>query len=258
MVTEEKKPPNPFDSEAARENSCYSRVEGEDLVNVESGKAPPPLVQRVHSALRALILDPEYPCVGSRSALNQGSYRFALYTEMNTAETTAALARDLYSFVQEQESIEGEFTTFIAVFDSPKSLTPEEYEEQLWKQLQALHELDKEHHEWASDVSKDPEADNFAFSFAERSFFIAGLSPQAERWARRFPWPMMAFNAHFQFVKLRENGKFEMIRDTIRQREANIEGEANENVEDFGEHTEARQYAGRTVPDDWKCPAHFG
>jgi uncharacterized protein len=127
----------------------------------------------------------------------------------------------------------------------------------LWEQLAELHELDREHHEWDETVSRDPADPRFAFSFAGRAFFVVGLSPQAERWARRFPWPLLAFNAHFQFEKLREDGRFEGIRDTVRQRDANIEGDVNPNVEDFGEHTEARQYSGRSVPNDWSCPVRF-
>lgn len=253
MITKAKN--NPIDSKLALEASSYSRPDGESLMDVASGEPASSLAQRVHAALRALILDPEYPCVGSRSALNQGSYRFAMYQELNTEEATSGLAHDLFEFVQEQDGIEGEFTTFIACFDAPKSLSPEEFEERLWRQLEALHQLDTE--PWDESVSSDPHDRRFAFSFGGRAFFVVGLSPQGERWARRFPWPLMAFNAHFQFEKLREDGRFEKIRDTVRQRDAEIEGDVNPNVEDFGEHTEARQYSGRTVPDDWKCPVEF-
>jgi uncharacterized protein len=102
---------NPFDSEVAAGASAYSRFDGEKLLDAESGEPASALAERVHAALRALVLDPEYPCVGSRSAMNQGSYRFAMYDEMNTPESTAGLARDLFRFVQEQDGIEGEFTT---------------------------------------------------------------------------------------------------------------------------------------------------
>jgi FPC/CPF motif-containing protein YcgG len=246
---------NPYDSEAAIQNSSYAQFVDGVLLLSESGEQAPAMADRVHGALRALVLDPEFPCVGSRSALNQGSYRFAMYQEMNSAPSTAGLARDLYSFVQEQLRIEGDFTTFIACFDVPKSLPPVEFEAQLWEQLQSLHKLDQE--PWDPTVESDPEDPRFAFSFAGRAFFVVGLSPMAERWARRFPWPALAFNAHFQFEKIREDGRFEMMRDTIRERDAKLEGETNPNVEDFGEHTEARQYSGRSVPEGWKCPVRF-
>ena len=66
------------------------------------GEAPPdhaaPLAARVHDAFRALVLDPEFPCVGARSALNQGGYRFALYDRLGEAASTRALAADLHDF----------------------------------------------------------------------------------------------------------------------------------------------------------------
>ncbi|MEO8458502.1 MAG: guanitoxin biosynthesis heme-dependent pre-guanitoxin N-hydroxylase GntA [Chloroflexota bacterium] len=246
---------NPYESEIALANSGYSRFLEGVLVDVESAEPAKAVADRIHSALRAFVLDPEFPCVGSRSALNQGSYRFAMYKEMNTPEATEGLARDLYSFAQEQPQIEGEFTTFIVAFDSPKSLSPEEFEERLWKQLAALHELDRE--PWDPDVSSDVNDPKFGFSFGGKAFFVVGLSPMAERWARRFPWPALAFNPHAQFEKLREEGRFEKIRDTVRERDAAIEGEMNPNLEDFGDHTEARQYSGRAVDDGWRCPVTF-
>jgi FPC/CPF motif-containing protein YcgG len=140
-------------------------------------------------------------------------------------------------------------------FDAPKSLSPEEFERQLWQQLAALHKLDEA--PWDETVSSDVGDPRFAFSFAGRAFFVVGLSPMAERWARRFPWPTLAFNPHEQFERLRAEGRFEQIRDKVRERDAAIEGEPNPNLEDFGDHTEARQYSGRAVENGWRCPVHF-
>jgi FPC/CPF motif-containing protein YcgG len=215
------------------------------------------LAQRVHDAFRALILDPEYPCVGSRSALNQGSYRFAMYDELGSEDSTKALAVDLHSFVKEQDEIEGEFTTFIAAFDRPKVKDDIEFEQTLWEQLAKLHELDREDHDWDSSVSRDPNDPRFAFSFGGRAFFVVGLSPAGQRWARTFPWPLMAFNAHRQFRELRKSGQFERMQEVVRERDEKLEGDINPNLADWGTHTEARQYSGREVGEDWRCPVQF-
>jgi FPC/CPF motif-containing protein YcgG len=106
-------------------------------------------------------------------------------------------------------------------------------------------------------VSRDPADPAFSFSIAGKAFFVVGLSPQAERWARRFPWPVMVFNPHDQFEELRESGQFPRIRDRIRERDADLEGQTNPNLADYGEHTEARQYSGREVDDSWRCPVRF-
>ena len=97
----------------------------------------------------------------------------------------------------------------------------------------------------------------FSFSFAGRAFFVVGLSPGGERWARTFPWPTLAFNAHSQFEQLRETGQFERIQAVIRDRDRELEGDLNPNLSNFGEHTEARQYSGREVEADWVCPVVF-
>jgi uncharacterized protein len=255
--TAEERPANPFQSESARTRTSYAMPDGEDLVLAVTREPARPLAQRVHAAFRALVLDPEYPCVGSRSAINQGSYRFALYDEMNSPDDTEAFAHDLYEFVSEQPHIDGEFTTFVACFDSPKALTAEDFEDHLWRQLRSLHELDRQHHEWDPAASSDPHDPRFSFSFGGRSFFVVGLSPGGERWARTFPWPLLAFNAHEQFQQLRAEGKFRRMQEIVRERDAQIEGEENANLADFGEHTDASQYAGRHVEGRWRCPVSF-
>jgi FPC/CPF motif-containing protein YcgG len=106
-------------------------------------------------------------------------------------------------------------------------------------------------------VSSDPASPTFSFSFAGRAYFVVGLSPAGTRWARTFPWPLLAFNPHAQFEELRRTGQFERMQTVIRERDTQLEGDVNPNLANFGEHTEARQYSGREVGDDWRCPVTF-
>lgn len=235
--------------------SSYALLDGTSLVMAADGAPAPALAERVHAAFRALVLDPEYPCVGARSAMNQGSYRFAMYPELATADTTSVLAKDLQSFVEDQPTIVGDFTTFVAVFDAPKIITPEEFEGLLWKQLELLHEIDGAN--WDETVSRDVTLPEFSFSFAGRAFFIVGLAPSGSRWARTFSWPALAFNSHAQFEDLRKSGQFTRIQEVIRGRDEKLEGDINPNLTNFGEHTEAKQYSGREVRGDWRCPVRF-
>ena len=85
-------------------------------------------------------------------------------------------------------------------------------------------------------------------------YFIVGLHPQASRVARRTPLPTLVFNLHEQFEMLRGTGSFERMRDTIRRRDAQLQGEVNPMAADHGDVSEARQYAGRQVEDDWQAP----
>jgi FPC/CPF motif-containing protein YcgG len=68
---------------------------------------------------------------------------------------------------------------------------------------------------------------------------------------------LLAFNSHDQFERLRATGQFERMQDVIRERDTQLEGDVNPNLANFGEHTEARQYSGRAVEPDWRCPVTF-
>lgn len=92
------------------------------------------------------------------------------------------------------------------------------------------------------------------FSFGGRAFFVVGLSSASTRWARQFSWPLLAFNAHHQFDKLRRSGRFGRVQQVIGERDRAIEGDTNAALSDFGDHTEANQYAGRAVDRTWRCP----
>lgn len=246
---------NPFASlPGAAAHSSYGRpAEGELLVDGENQA----MAREVHAALHAVLNDPDFPCVGAKSVLHQGSYRFGLYPELGSPESTASLARDLYEFVVERPSIEGRFSSFIASFQEPKVRDEEEFERLLWKQLAALRRLDREHHAWAAGVSSDPASPDFSYSFAAQPFFVVGLSPATGRWARHFPWPTLVFNDHNQFQRLREEQQFERMRDLIHGRDEKLHGEANPMLGDFGAHSDARQYSGRAVDDDWRCPVEL-
>ncbi len=248
---------NPFDDEISRVNSSYAVYRDGALVSLPSGEPATPFAELVHHSLRAFVLGPGFSCVGAKSAIRRGRYRVGVYGEMGSAGATAGLARDLFAFVGELPHLGGEFTTFIASFSGPNVADEACFERILWAQLQELHELDRRYHGWNPSVSPDPKSNDFAFSFAKNAFFVVGLHPASSRFARRFAWPSLVFNAHEQFDRLREEGKFARIQEVIRVRELALQGRLNPNLGDFGELPEARQYSGRHVEEDWRCPFHF-
>jgi hypothetical protein len=92
---------NPFSSKDAASHSCYAAFVDHHLVLPREGdRSPPPLARHVHKQLRSFILDSAFPCAGARAAFNQGTYRFGMYPEIASPATTAALSRDLFTFVQ--------------------------------------------------------------------------------------------------------------------------------------------------------------
>ena len=83
---------------------------------------------------------------------------------------------------------------------------------------------------------------------------MIGLHPNASRPARRFAYPMLVFNLHDQFERLREHGTYEKMRETILARDEKLAGDINPMLAKYGESSEARQYSGRMVDDEWQCP----
>jgi FPC/CPF motif-containing protein YcgG len=235
------------------EGTYYAYRAGK-LVRMADGSDAPALAQFVHKQFRALVSEADFPCVGARAAVRAESYRFSVYGEMGTPETTERLAADLTQFGIERPNLPGEFNTFVAAFNTPAPANEEHFELLVWSQLQRLHEQDTQ--PWDPAVSSDTTSADFEFSFAGTAYFLVGLNPTATRWSRRFAWPVLVFNGHDQFERLRENGNMERFKKTIRSRDINLQGDINPNLADFGNDSAARQYSGRQVEPDWTCPFH--
>jgi hypothetical protein len=228
--------------------------DGQLIHPLEPERRPTPLSESVHQSFRAHVLDQEFSCIGGKSAIINNTYRFGLYPEMNTRGATAGLAYDLWEYERERPTLATDYATFIASFAAPVARDERDWERLLWAQLQSLHELDRAYHAWDATVSSDPEDADFSFSFAGTAFFVIGLHPQSSRYARRFAWPTLVFNAHLQFERLREQGLFDRVRETVRARELKLQGSLNPNLSNYGERSEARQYSGRAVEEEWRCP----
>lgn len=264
-------PTNPYHGDAALRESEYYRVRDGELqpwpdVRATDGEATGGeataggvgavggFAAAAHRAFREKIAAPGFSCVAAKAALNTEVYRFGCYRRLGDGETTAGLARDLLRFRREQDEIDSDFTTFVAVFASPRLDDERAFEDALWAQLRLLHRRDRRHFDYADEVDADPESPHFGFSFAERAYFVVGLNPHSDREARRFPFPALVFNAHRQFQELRRQGRWERLKEVIRQRELELQGSLNPNLADHGEASEARQYAGRPVGEAWRPP----
>ena len=68
---------------------------------------------------------------------------------------------------------------------------------------------------------------------------------------------MLVFNLHDQFEVLRAQGKYETMREKIMVRDEAVAGSRNPMLARHGQSSEARQYSGRMVGSDWKCPFHY-
>lgn len=212
----------------------------------------------VREAFAQFVAEPDYPCLGARSAIRRGGCRIGVYGHMGSAATTAALAADLAAFARDPaafSSPSAPLITFAAVFVQPAPRNEAGFETALWDQLTLLNGADPSP-AWASGASDDPDDPHFAFSFADTAFFVIGLHPESSRLARRFGWPALVFNPHAQFARLRAEERFEGLRESVRARDIALQGDINPNLADVGERSEARQYSGRRTDDAWRCPFH--
>ena len=240
--------------------SAYTTFDGKRLTHPFDPDLPvPPVQEFVHDSFRALVQNPRFACAAAKGAFHRGSYRMGMYADLASPPATQGLAHDLALFLRDQDAMEADgehFSTFVASFEGPNIGDEETFERLLWDQLQALHDLAGDGHAWDATVSPNPEDHNFAFSFGGRAFYIIGLHPAASRWNRRFAWPTLVFNAHKQFDVLKADGRYTPLQTAIRSRETALQGNANPMLANFGERSEARQYSGRAVGDEWRCPFH--
>lgn len=207
------------------------------------------------------IADNAFPCVGAKSALSHDAIDTHEFNELGEQDNDLLITDELSQFVEMIESQDGDSPivhSFVAIFDGPFDMNEQQFESALWSQLWRLHKLDIDASNLpANDVSNDTNSPNFSLSIAGHPFFIIGLHPHASRMARRFSHPVMVFNSHRQFDKLKDDGRYEKMQAATRSRDVDLQGSINPNLADFGQASEARQYSGRKVGKEWKCPYDF-
>lgn len=208
----------------------------------------------IEKQFRAFILDNDHPCIMAQTVFSMDQLEMHSYDEFGSLKTAEKLIRDLETYLENYNFESNDFKTFLAVFPNSPEYSEIEFEKLLWQQLQNLHEADPK--SWDRRVSEDPESKNFSFSIGGRAFYIVGMHPGSSRMARQSPHTAIAFNLHWQFEKLREMGAYLNVRDKIRERDRQLQGNINPMLEDFGKSSEAKQYSGRKVHKTWKCPFH--
>ena len=199
------------------------------------------------------ILKRKHPCVMAKTVFMMDKYQLQTY-ESRTDDSLNLLLNDLENYLNAYDFESNEFESFIAVFPNMPADSEIQFENELWKTLQRLHQLDDK--AWDERVSNDPENPNFSFSLKGRAFYVIGMHPNSSRIARQSPYPTFVFNLHWQFEKLREMGTYQKVKSMIRKRDKKLQGSINPVLKDFGDDSETKQYSGRNVEAEWKCPFH--
>lgn len=203
----------------------------------------------------AAIADRDYPCVGAKSVAARGNLQMAHGRDLTSGWNDLEIHRALMDWSRTFRQDRSTLRSFMIIFDGPLDLTEEQYEAALWERLQSYADKDAWlGQSYAEAVSANPLDPHFSVSFGGEAFFVVGLHPGASRPARRFPRPAIVFNLHQQFEKLREEGRYQRMRDTIMERDFKFAGSVNPMLASHGEQSAARQYSGREVGTDWECP----
>ena len=205
--------------------------------------------------LHAFVASADFPCVGAKAALVRDEISCMILEDITRPAEDIELRAQLCEFSKSLAREGPLVQSFAAIFTSPAALSEPEFENALWNRLQCLHNLDTvAGSPWAEDISPDPASPHFSVSFCGEAYFVIGLHPNASRPARRFRYPTLIFNSHAQFDRLREDGRFDIMKQIIRKNEVAATGTINPMLSDYGEASEARQYSGRKVEADWACP----
>jgi FPC/CPF motif-containing protein YcgG len=210
-----------------------------------------PLAKR----FRTFITDRAFPCVGAKAALQRDGMRFIVARDFGSAWDDLRVMPALLDLAKSYRADPEPFQSLIVLFATGAPADEQSFEQGLWSRLQSLSDKD----EWLGQqgdprVSHDPEDPHFAMSFGGEGFFVVGLHPRASRLARRFETPAMVFNLHGQFETLRADGRYERLRDAILERDLATSGSINPMLAQHGTSSSARQYSGRVVGGDWRCP----
>ena len=203
------------------------------------------------------IANERFPCVGAKAAMAHGMLKTMVCRSLESGADDARIHSELVQWVRAYRANPHRLRSLAVIFDQPGDLTEGKFEQLMWERLQSLAERDSSsEHTYDRSVSPDPHDPNFAISFGGGAFFVVGLHRNASRPARRVARPTLVFNLHDQFEQLRLDGIYERMRETIIKRDVALAGSANPMLSRFGEASGARQYSGRAVGADWRCPFH--
>ena len=205
--------------------------------------------------LLAAIADQSFPCLGAKSAMARGKLRTLVCESLDSPGEDARVHSELLTWVEDYCNDPVGLRSLAVVFAGPTDLDERQFEAAMWKRLQSLADIDvRRNQPYDGSVSLDPDDPHFSLSFGGAAFFVVGMHPHASRPARRMPRPTLVFNLHDQFERLRQEGKYERMRERILERDKALAGSINPMLARFCEESEARQYSGRAVGKNWRCP----
>jgi FPC/CPF motif-containing protein YcgG len=211
---------------------------------------PKSILEEFHDYITAKA----YPCVAARAAMSREHIACMVADHMACPKDDRHILHFLYHFVDGFRRATTAFHSAAIIFKGPEMHSEEIFDTFLWQRLQSLAQLDAENFVHDKRVNDDPLSPDFSFSLAEEAFFIIGLHAASSRLSRQFKYPTLVFNPHAQFEQLRKTGRYENMKNIVRQRDIVYSGSINPMLADFGKSSEVYQYSGRQYDREWQCP----
>ena len=204
---------------------------------------------------RAFISKARFPCLGAKAALSRGGMRFIVARDLRSDADDMRILAGLFDSAAHYRRDPRLFQALVVLFEVGAPPDEKEFERLFWARLQSLGDMDERLGQTPDPrVAKDPDDPDFAISFGNEAYFVVGLGPCSSRPGRRFPKAAIVFNIHDQFERLRAAGRYQRLRSTIIERDRALAGSVNPMLAEHGTISAARQYSGREVGEDWRCP----
>ena len=196
----------------------------------------------------------DYPCIAAHDAASRQTIACFVADHMACAKDDRDILDFIYDFVDTYRTATKGYYSAAVLFREPVSLNEEDFDQMLWQRLQSLADLDALSYKYDERVNADITSPQFSFSLKEEAFYIIGLHPASNREARKFSYPVLVFNPHAQFEKLRNQHHYSKMQHIVRERDKAYSGNVNPMLADFGQSPEVIQYSGRIYDENWKCP----
>jgi len=195
-----------------------------------------------------------FPCVAANEASSKKTLRCFVAEHMVCPHNDHQILHFIYEFVDDYRKMKSGFHSVAIIFKGPQISDETFFDELLWRRLQAISDIDAQRFDYDPRVSSDINSPNFSFSLKEEAFYVIGLHPASSRKARSYKYPVLVFNPHSQFEKLRSAHHFNKMQQIVRKRDQLYSGSVNPMLADFGSAPEVFQYSGRQYESTWQCP----
>lgn len=221
---------------------------------LEKSMAPAKEMECIKQEYLSYIDNKDFACIGAKAALAKEQIQCFMAGNMACPKDDSDILNFLYKFIDDYRKSKELYHSAVVIFRDPGVINDEQFDKLMWQRLQSLSDFDSANYKYDFRVDADPSSSNFSFSLKEESLFIIGLHPVNSRPLRRFSYPALVFNPHWQFEQLRKSGKYEKMKHVVRKRDIAFSGSINPMLKDFGDASEVYQYSGCKYDQAWQCP----